>query len=191
MNPSGAAQLALAGHTHRAPLRNSNSARLNLPMDSSNLSGAEGEKNKTEKTGELCSLCRAEPDINNCNKIRARSAHKTAFHFPCAPPSSAEWSGDFGEDCLSTWTRSGSCEFRSRLTRRATQGTAKRRQTGVAFFLVTFSLAKQEKVSSCRATPGGFAFDSHIHTLAKEERDNDPRLTILERCLLKDDCLWI
>jgi hypothetical protein len=31
-------------------------------------------------------------------------------------------------------------------------------QTGVAFFLVTFSLAKQEKVTSCRATPGGFIF---------------------------------
>ncbi len=42
---------------------------------------------------------------------------------PCAPPSSAGWSGDFGEDCLSTWPRSGSCEFRSRLTSRATQGT--------------------------------------------------------------------
>ena len=42
---------------------------------------------------------------------------------------------------------------RSRLTSRATQVTAKRRQTGVAFFLVTFSLAKQEKVTSCRATP--------------------------------------
>src|SRR5574340_508983 len=70
---------------------------------------------------------------------------------PCAPPNSGGWSGDFGEDCLST-----QCEFRSRLTSRATQGTAKRRQTGGAFFLVTFSLAKQEKVTSCRATPGGF-----------------------------------
>jgi hypothetical protein len=69
---------------------------------------------------------------------------------------SAGWSGDFDEDCLSTWTRSGSCEFRSRLTSRATQGTAQRRQTGVAFFLVTFSLAKQEKVTSCRSTTGGF-----------------------------------
>src|SRR3989338_3964078 len=73
-----------------------------------------------------------------------------SIFLPCAPPSSAGWSGDFGEDCLSAWR-----EFRSRLTSRATQGTAKRRQTGVAFFLVTFSLAKQEKVTSCRATPGG------------------------------------
>jgi hypothetical protein len=33
-----------------------------------------------------------------------------------------------------------------------------RRQTGAAFFLVTFSLAKQEKVTSCRSTTGGFVF---------------------------------
>ena len=77
---------------------------------------------------------------------------------PCAPPSSGGWSGDFGEDCLST-----QCEFRSRLTCRATQGTAQQRQTGVAFFLVTFSLAKQEKVTSCRATPDGFVFDYCVH----------------------------
>jgi hypothetical protein len=31
-------------------------------------------------------------------------------------------------------------------------------QTGVAFSLVTFFLAKQKKVTSCRATPGGVAF---------------------------------
>jgi hypothetical protein len=37
---------------------------------------------------------------------------------PCAPPSSAGWSGDFGEGCLSAQR-----EFRSRLTSRATQGT--------------------------------------------------------------------
>ena len=30
------------------------------------------------------------------------------------------------------------------------------RQTGVAFSLVTFFLAKQKKVTSCRATPDGF-----------------------------------
>jgi hypothetical protein len=80
------------------------------------------------------------------------------LYLPCAPPSSAGWSGDFGEDCLSAKR-----EFRSRLTRRATQGTAKRRQTGVAFFLVTFSLAKQEKVTSCRSTTGGFDFVFRMH----------------------------
>jgi hypothetical protein len=53
-------------------------------------------------------------------------------------------------------------EFRSRLTRRATQGTAQRRQTGVAFSLVTFFLAKQKKVTSCRATPGGFVFKAYM-----------------------------
>jgi hypothetical protein len=51
-----------------------------------------------------------------------------SFLIPCAPPSSADWSGVVGEDCLSAQR-----EFRSRLTRRATQGTAKRRQTGAAF----------------------------------------------------------
>ncbi|OGS85774.1 MAG: hypothetical protein A2061_04060 [Gallionellales bacterium GWA2_59_43] len=62
-----------------------------------------------------------------------------SFFFPCAPPSSAGWSGDVGEDCLSAER-----EFRSRLTSRATQGTAKRRQTGGAFFWFLF-LARQEK----------------------------------------------
>jgi hypothetical protein len=75
------------------------------------------------------------------------------FFLPCAPPSSAGWSGDFGEDCLSALR-----EFRSRLTSRSTQGTPQGRQTGVAFFLVTFSLAKQEKVTSCRATPDDVDF---------------------------------
>jgi len=43
------------------------------------------------------------------------------------------------------------------------EGTPQGRQTGVAFSLVAFFLAKQKKVTSCRATPGGvdvgFAFD--------------------------------
>jgi len=63
-----------------------------------------------------------------------------------------------GEHCLSTWPRSGSCELRSPARLRLIEGTPQGRQTGVAFFLVTFSLAKQEKVTSCRATPGGFDF---------------------------------
>jgi hypothetical protein len=37
---------------------------------------------------------------------------------PCASPSSGDWSGGVGEDCLSAQR-----EFRSRLTSRATQGT--------------------------------------------------------------------
>ena len=68
-------------------------------------------------------------------------------HHP--PPSSTDWSGDFGEDCLST-----KCEFRSRLARRATQGTSQRWWIGVAFSWVAFFLAKQKKVTSGRATPG-------------------------------------
>jgi hypothetical protein len=47
---------------------------------------------------------------------------------------------------------------------RLIEGTPQGRQTGVAFFLVTFSLAKQEKVTSCRSTTGGFDFDVwYIH----------------------------
>jgi hypothetical protein len=45
------------------------------------------------------------------------------------------------------------CEFRSRLTRRATQGTSKRWRIGIAFSWVTFFLAKKKKVTSYRATP--------------------------------------
>jgi hypothetical protein len=60
------------------------------------------------------------------------------FSSPFPPPSSGGKSGDVGEDCLSTWTRSGSCEFRSRLTCRATQGTSKRWRIGDRLLLVTF-----------------------------------------------------
>jgi hypothetical protein len=48
----------------------------------------------------------------------------------------------------------------SPLISRATQGTPQGRQTGVAFFLVTFSLAKQEKVTD-RTT-------SHLTNPAKD-----------------------
>jgi hypothetical protein len=49
---SGAAQLALAGHTHRAPLRSSNSARLNLRLLAKYRGGAQGmEKRKSKPYG--------------------------------------------------------------------------------------------------------------------------------------------
>jgi len=89
-----------------------------------------------------------------CTLQNLLSGFEFPLFLPCAPPSSGGWSGGFGEDCLSAQR-----EFRSRLTSRATQGTAKRRQTGVAFSWVTFFLAKQKKVTSCRATTGGFDFD--------------------------------
>ena len=41
---SGAAQLALAGHTKRAPPRSSNSARLNLRLLAADRGGAQGNK---------------------------------------------------------------------------------------------------------------------------------------------------
>ena len=64
------------------------------------------------------------------------------------------------------------------------EGTPQGRQTGVAFFLVTFSLAKQEKVTSCRATPGDvdfvcFCFDrlstnGHLWLLNLPPLNTDP-----------------
>jgi len=76
---------------------------------------------------------------------------------PHPPPSSAGWSGDVGEDCLST-----QCEFRSRLTRRATQGTSKRWRIGDRLLLVTF-LGEARKVTSCRAAPGEVGLFLEIH----------------------------
>jgi len=47
---------------------------------------------------------------------------------PCVLPNSGGWSGD---DCLNA-----KCKFRSRLTSRATQGTAQRRQDTAQQFVV-------------------------------------------------------
>ncbi len=38
----------------------------------------------------------------------------------------------------------------------------------LAFFLVTFSLAKQEKVTSCRATPGGFNIQGQTTNILRD-----------------------
>jgi hypothetical protein len=46
---SGAAQLDLAGRTPRAPLRDSNSARLNLRFLATDRGGAQGMKSKNPK----------------------------------------------------------------------------------------------------------------------------------------------
>ena len=46
---SGAAQLALAGRTPRAPLRNSNNARLNLRLLVVDRGGAQGKKKRRPK----------------------------------------------------------------------------------------------------------------------------------------------
>jgi hypothetical protein len=53
-------------------------------------------------------------------------------------------------------------ELRSPACLRLIEGTPQGRQTGVAFSLVTFFLAKQKKVTSCRATPGGVGFDCWV-----------------------------
>jgi len=57
---SGAAQLDLAGRTPRAPLRDSNSARLNLRFLAADRGGAQGKVNQKPKAtrhGELRSPC--------------------------------------------------------------------------------------------------------------------------------------
>jgi hypothetical protein len=82
----------------------------------------------------------------------------SAFHPLSAASIRRKRAVGLGEHCLSTWPRSGSCELRSPARLRLIEGTPQGRQTGVAFFLVTFSLAKQEKVTSCRATPDGVVF---------------------------------
>jgi hypothetical protein len=46
---SGAAQLALAGHTNRAPLRSSNSARLNPRLLAKYRGGAQGKAKRKSK----------------------------------------------------------------------------------------------------------------------------------------------
>jgi len=47
---SGAAQLDLAGRTPRAPLRDSNSARLNLRLLAADRGGAQGKEMQNAKT---------------------------------------------------------------------------------------------------------------------------------------------
>jgi hypothetical protein len=74
---------------------------------------------------------------------------------PHPPPSSAGGSGDFGEDCLST-----QCEFRSRLTGRAHAGNPEGMADWGRLFFGYFHLAKQKKVTSCRATPDGVDVDA-------------------------------
>ena len=50
LQASGAAQLDLAGRTPRAPLRDSNSARLNLRFLAADRGGAQGMKERNSKT---------------------------------------------------------------------------------------------------------------------------------------------
>jgi hypothetical protein len=50
LQASGAAQLDLAGRTPRAPLRDSNSARLNLRSLAADRGGAQGEERRKPET---------------------------------------------------------------------------------------------------------------------------------------------
>ena len=73
MQASGAAQLDLAGRTPRAPLRDSNSARLNLRSLATDRGGAQGmksEKTKPEKIGGQLVAHHSEVDrLNNSTSV--------------------------------------------------------------------------------------------------------------------------
>ena len=115
---SGAAQLALAGHTKRALPRSSNSARPNPRLFAKYRGGAQGKrKSRAVLCGHMCPLCL----FVRSWALRAQLRVWTLililvfrFSFPCAPPSSADQTGVVRRICLSTWTRSGSCEFMRR-----------------------------------------------------------------------------
>jgi len=64
---SGAAQLALTGHTKRALLRSSNSARLPLRLLASDRGGAQGNKKRKHK---FKSRCRASA-ASALNRLKA------------------------------------------------------------------------------------------------------------------------
>src|SRR5450759_5485752 len=70
---SGAAQLDLAGRTPRTPLRDSNSARLNLHFLAADRGGAQGMKNQNLKIvgWENC------PPLFYCPRGQVRLAHPT------------------------------------------------------------------------------------------------------------------
>jgi len=75
---------------------------------------------------------------------------------PCAPPSSAYQTGVVRRICSSTWPRSGSCEFMRRPVWLSNAGYRAAAANRGRLFLGYFLLATQKKVTSGRATPGGF-----------------------------------
>ena len=115
---SGAAQLALAGHTKRALPRSSDSARLNLRLFAKYRGGAQGKENQNRFcVGTSAHAVSFGVVWALCAHIRFGGfAFEFDFRFslPCAPPSSADQTGGVRRICLSTWTRSGSCEFMRR-----------------------------------------------------------------------------
>jgi hypothetical protein len=146
------ARLARRLRNSRYALRQSSPT---TPDQSALLGGAQGIKSKTEKTGGLCPLCRAKPDLPPQEIVRA--AHTKPLC--CYPLSAAsirrERAVGLGEHCLSTWPRSGSRELRSPARLRLIEGTRRAANRGRLLFGYFF-LARQEKVTSCRATPGAF-----------------------------------
>jgi hypothetical protein len=113
---SGAAQLALAGHTKRALPRSSNSARLKLRLFAKYPGGAQGKELQFRFCVGTCAHF-----VFWCVVRRFAPNYGFGFAFdfgffifPCAPPSSADQTGGVRRICLSTWPRSGSCEFMRR-----------------------------------------------------------------------------
>lgn len=81
-------------------------------------------------------------------KRSMRSARTRPLHclsLPCVPPSSAGRPGAVRRICLSTWLRSGSCEFMRRPGRSSNAGNPRSGRRAVGDFFGLPFLARQER----------------------------------------------
>ena len=91
----------------------------------------------------------------NPDEAQTGFQHRDAFGAPASRRVAQPRRGQSADSCLSAWPRSGSREFESDARRgEQRRGVALQgdRLTGVPFFLVTFFLGKQEKVTGVPAT---------------------------------------
>jgi hypothetical protein len=74
-------------------------------------------KSEVKSEVRVCALCAHTVQIFGFAVRIAHTAFACGVDFELPSPvhrlDPSQTSGDLGEDCLSTWTRSGSCEFRS------------------------------------------------------------------------------
>ena len=107
----------------------------------------------------LSTLRKLTPIESDCSAERSPTAGTaTLLGAPASRRVAQPRRGQSADSCLSAWPRSGSREFECQLASWARRGEQRRevaqqgdRRTGVPFFLVTFFLGKQEKVT---APPG-------------------------------------
>ena len=90
-----------------------------------------------------------------------------AFPSPVRRLDQSQASGDLGEHCLSSAGRRGLCASPGRVAQPRLLAADRGNRVAAAnrgrLLWVTF-LAKTRKVTGCRATPGGFAFDVGLST---------------------------